>query len=866
VKPRKPVGWPTLVLAGIILLAAALRLWRLPTLPPGLWYDEAVNGVDVRMMLAGRGLPLYFIANNGREPLFIYLQALSVALLGYTPYALRVVAALTGILTVPAVYACARALWPHGDNRDPWPALIAAAGLAVSYWHLSLSRLGLRAILLPLVSALAVAFFWRAWTTGRRRDFTAAGASFAVALYTYTAARLLPLVPLAFIVIEALIDWVRVARLPAGSRRAAFWETWRTRLQGLAWLAAAGALLTVPLAVAAWQAPAVVLGRAAQVSVFDTAHPNLLANSLTVARGFYDAGDHNLRHNLPGRPVNDVLLAALFTLGWLAAFRRIRRPQNRLLLIWFGLMLVPTLFSTEAPHSLRAVGALPPLALLYGLGARALLHLPQLVKRTAALSRFVAAKHLSTVRRLAPLALLIAVVVFSGGLTARDYFVRWANSARLWDSFNLPQQLAAEAAAQQLSSTTPQHPLLLPYDLFVTPQMVFAVGVPAQTAPPRGAAPRFILPDDYARGRPTYFLWQEAGNIRSAGLEPLSPGVNDALSVQLAGRKELREIAAPGSGADWPRLWEGSLPPEAQFEARHIAVPLDVTFANGLRLTGYDVQPDVVMTATQDAQPSAATQATITLFWQLNPQHARADVTTSQAFVQLSHGNQVLQTDNGYLTEDYLLAWGIAGRTLQEIRTLDVPAETPPGRAYFQVGLYHLLGSGAGAAQRVDIVDPQGRDAGDHANLGAVMVGTFPLAPALKGARPLGARFDGRIVLAHWAVAHTTVGWQVQLAWQALARSTSDYTVFVHLLDAQGQIIAQCDRPPGGLDNPTTLWVPGEQVLMTCQLPPPPDKAVGLRLRVGLYEPASGRRLPVTGDSIGEGGPGEPFFILPLEP
>ena len=49
-----------LALAGIVLLGAGLRLWHLSTLPPGLFYDEAVNGVDTRMVLSGAGLPLYF--------------------------------------------------------------------------------------------------------------------------------------------------------------------------------------------------------------------------------------------------------------------------------------------------------------------------------------------------------------------------------------------------------------------------------------------------------------------------------------------------------------------------------------------------------------------------------------------------------------------------------------------------------------------------------------------------------------------------------------------------------------------------------------------------------------------------------------
>ncbi|MCB0227654.1 MAG: glycosyltransferase family 39 protein, partial [Anaerolineae bacterium] len=193
------------VLAGVMLLAAALRLWQLDVLPPGLFFDEAYNGFDARQVLEGVSRPLFFAANNGREPLFIYLQALSIALLGPTPFALRVVSAMVGILTIPIMYFCAYTVLrttpssPQGDRRAGWLALVAAAGLAVSYWHVSLSRVGFRAILLIPVSALAIAFFWRAWTEGRTRDYVLAGIALALALYTYIAARLLPFVVAAFV-------------------------------------------------------------------------------------------------------------------------------------------------------------------------------------------------------------------------------------------------------------------------------------------------------------------------------------------------------------------------------------------------------------------------------------------------------------------------------------------------------------------------------------------------------------------------------------------------------------------------------------------------------------------------------------------
>ena len=278
-RSRGSARWAWGVLAALVLLGAVLRLWRLAVLPPGLWYDEAVNGVDTRMLLSGAGFPLYFAANNGREPLFIYLQALSVALLGPTPFALRIVSAFAGIATIPVTYLCAL-VFLRSDRADSessgqarlvqWAALIAAAIITISYWHVSLSRIGLRAILLPLVGALALTFFWRGWTGGRHRDYAWSGVWFGLALYTYTAARLLPMVAVAFILLEALLDAWRIG-VRSGSERHAIWQLWRHRLAGLGLLLGICVLVVLPLGIATARDPDVVLGRSSGLSVFANA-------------------------------------------------------------------------------------------------------------------------------------------------------------------------------------------------------------------------------------------------------------------------------------------------------------------------------------------------------------------------------------------------------------------------------------------------------------------------------------------------------------------------------------------------------------------------------------------------------------------
>ncbi len=97
----------------------------------------------------------------------------------------------------------------------------------------------------------------------------------------------------------------------------------------------------------------------------------------------------------------------------------------------------------------------------------------------------------------------------------------------------------------------------------------------------------------------------------------------------------------------------------------------------------------------------------------------------------------------------------------------------------------------------------------------------------------------------------------VTLYWQARAPTQSDYTVFVHLVSADGQRIAQADSPPQEGRYPTRFWDPGETVPDRHLLQLPPALAAGdYSILVGLYLPETGERLSLTTT-------GETSFPLP---
>ena len=108
----------------VILLGAFLRIWLLGDLPPGLYHDEAYNGLDALALINGEAFPIFheawelyqqdafaadqpeptrspifFTGNFGRESLHVYGMAISIQIFGPTPFAIR-------FSTCPCRYLC----------------------------------------------------------------------------------------------------------------------------------------------------------------------------------------------------------------------------------------------------------------------------------------------------------------------------------------------------------------------------------------------------------------------------------------------------------------------------------------------------------------------------------------------------------------------------------------------------------------------------------------------------------------------------------------------------------------------------------------------------------------------------------------
>ncbi len=119
------------------------------------------------------------------------------------------------------------------------------------------------------------------------------------------------------------------------------------------------------------------------------------------------------------------------------------------------------------------------------------------------------------------------------------------------------------------------------------------------------------------------------------------------------------------------------------------------------------------------------------------------------------------------------------------------------------------------------------------------------------------------------------------LYWQATRRLDKNYTMFAHLIDAEGRMIEGYDSEPQAGRVPTSSWTPNRLVVTSAVIPIPPDTPVGdsYQLEVGVYAAPTMQRLGVVNGSadapdtvilapirIGEGLPAPNGDVVPHDP
>jgi 4-amino-4-deoxy-L-arabinose transferase-like glycosyltransferase len=416
-----------IVLLCIVLLALGLRLYHIDALPYSLWRDEARHGqVALRMLENPDYRPVYEPRWGIDLPgLGFYPFALALRLWGIHAWSLRVMTAIAGALTVLPLYALVACLTARRDV-----ALLAAALLAVSSWHISISRLSFPTIFEPLLTLTAL---WLLLHTGMSLvrgaatrtpvacgAFGVAGALLGMAAQTYHTGRMAPL--LAGVLLLALF---------AGSRAAPpAWSRWR-------WLLLVGSLclgfllVTAPLLWYAITHPHDFQSRVGAVFLLSEearrARAPLAVLDESLGRHllmFNVHGDANGRHHAPGQPLLDVVSGAGFVVGCGLLLWQWRNWRAGFLLVALSIGVLPSLLAVEGPHAMRSIGAAAFACAIAAIGWGTAAHLGwQRLRHRVYLGWGGFSR-----------ALLAGVVVLALLLNVHTYFVDMAQDRAVWAS------------------------------------------------------------------------------------------------------------------------------------------------------------------------------------------------------------------------------------------------------------------------------------------------------------------------------------------------------------------------------------------------------------------------------------------------
>ncbi len=209
--PRLRVSWTMIGFVAILVMGAFFRFSDIDGTPPEPTSDHAEKLIDAQKVLDGE-TRLFYPNNGGREAMQMYLMALLAKVPGFGINfdTLKTLSAIEGFLTIPVVYALGRALVGAEDRRlGAAVGLAAAALIAASYWHQTLSHLGLRIVLTTFFTSLVLLFLVRGIRSNHRWDFIWAGLMLGIGLYAYQAVRMLPVVVVAGLWIALLYKLFR---------------------------------------------------------------------------------------------------------------------------------------------------------------------------------------------------------------------------------------------------------------------------------------------------------------------------------------------------------------------------------------------------------------------------------------------------------------------------------------------------------------------------------------------------------------------------------------------------------------------------------------------------------------------------------
>lgn len=378
-----------LALFAIVILAGFLRFYKISSVSPSLGWDEAALGYNAYSLGVdgkdefGRKFPFDYIESFGdfKPPLYSYLDVVPVKIFGLNEFGIRFPSALFGTFSVLLTFFVVKQIFNKtgklSKENVERAALLSSLFLAISPWHVMLSRAAFEANVASFFIILGVLFFLLA-INRKPIVLILSGLSFALSFYTFNSARVF--VPI-FILTIAIVFAKELVRIKK--------EVILSSVIGFAILIPLASFLLSPQAglrykeVNIFSDPNLIkisnqeIANDGNTIFAKTIHNRRVYFAREYLKHYLDnlsptflfiKGDGNPRFSI--QDVGEMYLWDLpfFLLGFLFLFKK-REGFWIIIPLWLLLGIVPSAFARETPHALRIESTLPTFQILtaYGL-------------------------------------------------------------------------------------------------------------------------------------------------------------------------------------------------------------------------------------------------------------------------------------------------------------------------------------------------------------------------------------------------------------------------------------------------------------------------------------------------------------------
>jgi hypothetical protein len=333
----------------LMSLAAFYRIYRLGSLPPGLFVDQGFEGWSALRILHEGYRPWWEYGVFQNPALLLYQLAGWFFLVPAGRFTFLLFFALMSLATLPLVYLTFRQL------AGPRAALCALFFLAVMRWNVNFSRNGFPTLQVPFYIFGTLAFLLLGLKAGKRWPFYLSACFLGLGLYTYQSyqAFFLWLLPLGF--------YALFCHRPLLAAR------WKSLLGFLA----LGGLLSLPFlrhslalrGLGSRETEVSILSKVKEAGNWSPLWENLRKTALM----FHWQGDTFARHNLPLHRMLDDGTGILFFFGLVMALLSPWKKASFFALTGFFAMSLPGVLSINPAHANRLLGLTPLIALLAAL-------------------------------------------------------------------------------------------------------------------------------------------------------------------------------------------------------------------------------------------------------------------------------------------------------------------------------------------------------------------------------------------------------------------------------------------------------------------------------------------------------------------